>query len=175
MDTMIGNRTELRFIARHAQADSRDRAKQSFRELARCLSLLGRARIVSDDTGILLVLAVAVGCSRCCAPRSPSISGSRRPRPGSHRSRIQASELCSLSTADRLGRQPVCLPACQPVGLLPASDSPTGIFSCLLWRFSRILQTTNLWFGVEPAPAVAAAADFCGGLLNRLTGSRWVL
>eukprot|EP01047_Picozoa_sp_COSAG01_P034528 COSAG01_NODE_2598_length_7399_cov_4.972740_3_plen_205_part_00 len=54
-----------------------------------------------------------VGCSRRCAPRSPSISGSRRPRPGSHRSRsrIQASELCSLSTADH---QPVCLPACRP-------------------------------------------------------------
>eukprot|EP01047_Picozoa_sp_COSAG01_P068168 COSAG01_NODE_9789_length_2343_cov_3.490642_2_plen_104_part_00 len=48
---------------------------------------------------------------------------------------------------------------------------PTGIF---LLRFSRILQSTNLCFGVEPAPAAAAAADFCGGLLNRLAGSRWV-
>jgi hypothetical protein len=52
-------------------------------------------------------------------------------------------------------------------------NSPTGIFSCLLRRFSRAPQSTNLCFEARTRPAAAAAADFCGGLLNRLTGSRW--
>jgi hypothetical protein len=55
----------------------------------------------------------------------------------------------------------------------PIPDSPTGIFSCLLRRFSRAPQSTNLCFEARTRPAAAAAEDFCGGLLNRLTGSRW--
>ena len=58
--------------------------------------------------------------------------------------------------------------------ILCADTGPTGIFFCLLRRFSRAPQSTNLCFEARTRPAAAAAAaDFCGGLLNRLAGSRW--
>jgi hypothetical protein len=50
---------------------------------------------------------------------------------------------------------------------------PTGSFCCLLRRFSRAPQSTNLCFEARTRPAAAAAVKFCGGLLNRLAGSRW--
>jgi hypothetical protein len=47
--------------------------------------------------------------------------------------------------------------------LLPAAAVEQGApkHKFVLWSCAR--------------PAAAAAADFCGGLLNRLTGSRWVV
>jgi hypothetical protein len=59
------------------------------------------------------------------------------------------------------------------IGSILSPAIPTGIFSCLLRRFSRAPQSTNLCFEARTRPAAAAAADFCGGLLNRLTGSLW--
>jgi hypothetical protein len=59
-------------------------------------------------------------------------------------------------------RGTVCL-SCQSVTRTQPSlflrRVANGIFCCLLLRFSRALQTTNLWFGAEPArrPQIFAA------------------
>jgi hypothetical protein len=50
---------------------------------------------------------------------------------------------------------------------------PTRIVCCLLRWFSRARKSTNLCFDRRTHPAAAAAVEFCGGLLNRLAGSRW--
>eukprot|EP01047_Picozoa_sp_COSAG01_P097431 COSAG01_NODE_27765_length_677_cov_1.453287_1_plen_93_part_00 len=41
--------------------------------------------------------------------------------------------------------------------MIDQDTGPTGIFCCLLRRFSRALQSTNLCFGAAPAPGC------CGG------------
>eukprot|EP01047_Picozoa_sp_COSAG01_P042277 COSAG01_NODE_3685_length_5797_cov_4.035802_2_plen_153_part_00 len=37
----------------------------------------------------------------------------------------------------------------------------------------RALQSTSSCFGAEPAQLLRPAIDICGGLVNRLAGSRW--
>ena len=44
-----------------------------------------------------------------------------------------------------------------------AQREPTGSFCCLLRRFSRARQTTNLWFDAEPAQLLRRTQNFAAG------------
>jgi hypothetical protein len=79
---------------------------------------------------------------------------------------------CGMAAGDNSQYHHVCAVGCACMAgcQAQAGRPPTGIVCCLLRRFSSVLQTTNSWFGVEPArlrrPPMLAAG--CAAPPNRI-------